>query len=203
MVPAVLISHTGIGGLALGGGIGWLTRKFGLSIDNLVAAEIVTADGRVLRATADEHPDLFWAIRSGVGNFGVVTSFEFRLHQIDTTFQFGLFFWSLDQGPEAMRLASEIVPAMAPDINAVIAAVNAPPAPFVPSQYHFAPGYALLLTGFGSADEHDRVVTEIRERVPPLFDLSRRCPMSSCRNFWTRPTPGACTPVRRACTSRI
>jgi len=170
-VPAGLISHTGIGGLALGGGMGWLTRKFGLSIDNLLAGEVVTADGRVVRATADEHPDLFWAIRGGGGNFGVVTSFEFRLHEVDPTVQFGLFFWGLENGPEAMRLASEIVPAMAPDINAVIAAVNAPPAPFVPSQHHFAPGYALLLTGFGSPDEHDRVVTEIRERVPPLFDL--------------------------------
>ena len=203
-----MISHTGIGGLALGGGIGWLTRKFGLSIDNLVAAEIVTADGRVLRATADEHPDLFWAIRGAGANFGIVTSFEFEVDEVGDIGFAQLAFDATDTAGfferwGAMRLASEIVPTMAPDINAVIAAVNAPPAPFVPSQYHFAPGYALLLTGFGSADEHDRVVTEIRERVPPLFDLSRRCPMSSCRNFWTRPTHGACTPVRRACTSRI
>ena len=150
-MPAGLISHTGVGGLTLGGGMGWLTRKFGLSIDNLAAAEVVTADGRVLRASDDEHPDLFWAIRGGGGNFGVVTSFEFRLHELDPMVQFGLFFWGLDQGPEALRLAREITAAMPPDINAVFGAVNAPPAPFVPQQHHFAPGYALLLTGFGSA----------------------------------------------------
>jgi hypothetical protein len=143
-VPAGLISHTGVGELTLGGGMGWLTRKFGLSIDNLVSAEVVTADGRVLRASADDNPALFWAIRGGGGNFGVVTSFEFQLHEVDPTVQFGLFFWGLDQGPEALRLAREIVAALPPDVNAVIGAVNAPPAPFVPEQHHFQPGYVLL-----------------------------------------------------------
>jgi hypothetical protein len=151
--------------------MGWLTRKFGLSIDNLLSAEVVTADGRVLRAAADEHPDLFWAIRGGGGNFGVVTSFEFGLHQVGPMVQFGLFFWSLDQGREVLRLARDIVAAMPPDINAVLAAVNAPPAPFVPKQHHLAPGYALLLTGFGSGPEHAQLVTRIREGIPPLFDL--------------------------------
>jgi len=169
--PAGLVSHTGVGGLTLGGGMGWLTRKFGLSIDNLVSAEVVTADGRVLRAAQDEHPGLFWAIRGGGGNFGVVTSFEFRLHEAGPMVQFGLFFWSLDQGPQVLRLAREITAAMPPDINAVIAALNAPPAPFVPQQHHFAPGYALLLTGFGSAQEHAQLVTQIRDSVPPLFDM--------------------------------
>jgi FAD/FMN-containing dehydrogenase len=170
-VPAGLVSHTGVGGLTLGGGMGWLTRKFGLSIDNLVSAGVVTADGRVLRAAADENPDLFWAIRGGGGNFGVVTSFEFALHELDPMVQFGLFFWSLDQGAEALRLAREITAAMPGDINAVVAAVNAPPAPFVPQEHHLAPGYALLLTGFGSGPEHAQLVTRIRESLPPLFDL--------------------------------
>jgi FAD/FMN-containing dehydrogenase len=170
-VPAGLVSHTGVGGLTLGGGMGWLSRKFGLSIDNLISAEVVTADGQVLRAAADEHPDLFWAIRGGGGNFGVVTGFEFGLHELDPVVQFGMFFWSLDEGQAAMRLAREIVATMPPDINAVIAAVNAPPAPFVPEQYHFEPGYALLLTGFGSRQEHAELVTRIRESLPPLFDL--------------------------------
>jgi hypothetical protein len=160
-----------VGGLTLGGGMGWLTRKFGLSIDNLVSAEVVTADGQVRRACAGEHPDLFWAIRGGGGNFGVVTAFEFALHQVDPIVQFGLFFWPLDQGRQALRLAREITAAMPPEINAVAGAVNAPPAPFVPPEHHFAPGYVLLLTGFGSGPEHARLVTRIRESLPPLFDL--------------------------------
>ena len=170
-VPAGLVSHTGVGGLTLGGGMGWLTRKFGLSIDNLTAAEVVTADGRVLRAAADEHPDLFWAIRGGGGNFGVATWFEFELHELDPMVQLGLFFWPLDQGPAALRLARQITTALPADVNAVIAAVNAPPAPFVPAQHHHTPGYALLLTGFDSAPGHSRLVDEIRETLPPLFDL--------------------------------
>ena len=170
-VPAGLVSHTGVGGLTLGGGMGWLTRKYGLSIDNLVSAEVVTADGRVLRASAAEHPDLFWAIRGGGGNFGVVSSFEFELHELDPTVQFAMFFWGLDQGREALRLAREITAAMPPDINAVAGAVNAPPAPFVPEQHQLEPGYALLLAGFGGTQEHARLVDQIRGSLPPLFDL--------------------------------
>src|SRR3984957_16253645 len=170
-VPAGLISHTGVGGLTLGGGMGWLTRKFGLSIDNLVSAEVVTADGRVRRASAGEHPDLFWAIRGGGGNFGVVTSFEFALNEVDPIVQFGLFFWPLDQGAQALRLAREITAAMPPEINAVIGALNAPPAPFVPPEHHFAPGYVLLLAGFGPGPEPAQLATRIPESPPPLFDL--------------------------------
>jgi hypothetical protein len=170
-MPAGLVSHTGVGGLTLGGGMGWLTRKFGLSIDNLVSAEVVTADGQVRRASASEHPDLFWAIRGGGGNFGVVTSFEFTLHEVDPIVQVGLFFWPLNQGREALRLAREITRAMPPEINAVAGALNAPPAPFVPPEQHLTPGYVLLLTGFGSGPEHAALAAQIRESLPPLFDL--------------------------------
>jgi FAD/FMN-containing dehydrogenase len=170
-VPAGMVSHTGVGGLTLGGGMGWLTRKFGLTIDNLTAAEVVTADGRVLRAAPDENPDLYWAIRGGGGNFGVVTSFQFRLHEVDPTVQVGLFFWGIDQGQETLRLARDVAADLPAELNIVIAALNAPPAPFVPAEHHFTPGFALLLTGFNGTPDHARAVDRIRDALPPLFDL--------------------------------
>ena len=169
--PAGLVSHTGVGGLTLGGGMGWLTRKFGLAIDNLIAAEIVVADSRILRAAADENPELFWAIRGGGGNFGVVTSFEFQLHEVGPLIEFGLFFWGIDQGAEVLRIAREVIATLPRDLNAVIAGLNAPPAPFVPEQHQFRPGYALLITGFGSAEEHAAAAARIREALPPLFEF--------------------------------
>src|SRR5205085_2958791 len=94
--PGGFISHTGIAGLTLGGGFGWLTRKAGLSCDNLVAAEVVLADGRVVRASEDDNAELFWALRGGGGNFGVVTSFEYRLHEVGPIVNLGLFFFGLE-----------------------------------------------------------------------------------------------------------
>jgi FAD/FMN-containing dehydrogenase len=170
-VPTGLVGHTGIGGLTLGGGMGWLTRKAGLSIDNLASAEVVVADGRILRAAADENADLFWAIRGGGGNFGVVTEFEFRLHQVEPIVQFGLFFWGQEQGDEALRLMRDVVADLPRSLNAVpAAALHAPPAPFVPVEHHHKLGHALLLVGFGDAAEHQQVVDRIRTTLPPLFD---------------------------------
>src|SRR5664279_3030949 len=98
--PGGFISHTGIAGLTLGGGIGWLTKMAGLSCDNLVAAEMVTADARIVRATKDDNPELLWALRGGGGNFGVVTSFEFALHPVGPLVSLGLFFFGLDNGTQ-------------------------------------------------------------------------------------------------------
>lgn len=170
-VPFGAISHTGVGGLTLGGGMGWLSRKFGLSVDNLESAEVVLADGRVVRASADAHPDLFWALRGGGGNFGVVTEFEFRLHPVDPMVELGFFFWSLDQGAAALRLARDIATTLAPDLNVIVGAVNAPPEPFVPPEHHFAPGYVLLLTGFDGTPAHAAAVARIRAELPPTFDM--------------------------------
>jgi FAD/FMN-containing dehydrogenase len=169
--PTGLVSHTGVGGLTLGGGMGWLTRKFGLAVDNLVSAEVVVADGRILRAASDENPELFWGIRGGGGNFGIVTSFEFRLHEVGPLVQFGLFFWPLHQGTGVLRMARDVIATLPLDVNVVIAGLNAPPAPFVPEQHYFRPGYALLVSGFDDAEKHAAVVDRIRETLPPLFDF--------------------------------
>ncbi|MDM0085218.1 FAD-binding oxidoreductase [Variovorax sp. J31P179] len=170
--PGGFISHTGVAGLPLGGGIGWLTKMAGLSCDNLVAAEVVTADSRIVRASAEENPELFWALRGGGGNFGVVTSFEFALHPVGPLVNLGLFFFGLDNGSEALQFARGFVKTLPTDATAFLAiGLSAPPAPFVPEQYRFRPGHALLVAGFGSAEAHREAVAPIREAVTPLFEL--------------------------------
>lgn len=170
-MPAGLVSHTGVAGLTLGGGMGWLTRQAGLTIDNLVSAEVVTADGQVRHAAEDEHADLFWAIRGGGGNFGVVTEFEFALHEVDPVVQFGFLFWDAEQGPEVLRLARQVIATLPRELNVIIGGLNAPPAPFVPEAHHGRLGYAMLITGFGAVDEHNELVEHIRSSLPPLFEL--------------------------------
>jgi FAD/FMN-containing dehydrogenase len=175
-VPAGMVSHTGVGGLTLGGGMGWLTRKHGLSIDNVESVQIVTADGRILRAAADENADLFWAVRGGGGNFGVVTEFEFQLHEAGPLVQYAMLFWGLDQGAEMLRMAREVIPSMPRDINIVTACLNAPPAPFVPEEHHFKPGYALVIVGFGSPEQHAEALDKIRRLLPPLVEFATAMP---------------------------
>jgi FAD/FMN-containing dehydrogenase len=168
---AGIVGHTGVGGLTLGGGMGWLTRKHGLALDNLVSAEVVTADGRVRQVSPDAEPDLFWAIRGGGGNFGVVTRFDFRLHPVGPIVQFGMFLWPVEQTEAVLRLARDVVAVLAPDLNVIIGGVSAPPAPFVAEEHHGRHCSGLLLTGFGTAAEHDAVVTRIRTELPPLAEL--------------------------------
>lgn len=165
-VPTGLVGHTGIGGLTVGGGMGWLTRQAGLACDNLESAEVVVADGRILRASADEHLDLFWAIRGGGGNFGVVTEFVYRLHEVGPMIQFGFLFWEAERGRDALRAIREAVATLPRSCNILLAGMNAPPAPFVPEEHHLKPGFALVLGGFGDPDEHARAVAGLRAALP-------------------------------------
>jgi FAD/FMN-containing dehydrogenase len=170
-VPAGIIGHTGVAGLTLGGGMGWLTRSCGLSIDNLLGAEVVLADGRIVQASSAEHPDLFWALRGGGGNFGVVTEFLFRCQEVGPTIDFALFFWGLDQGPEAWRCMREVSATLPRGLSPILGAINAPPAPFVPEAHQLQPGYAMMIAGFGSPEQHAAAVEQVRAQCPPLFDL--------------------------------
>ncbi|MEO8134081.1 MAG: FAD-binding oxidoreductase [Betaproteobacteria bacterium] len=183
--PGGFISHTGIAGLTLGGGIGWLTPMAGLSCDNLVAAQMVTADSRIVRASKEENSDLFWALRGGGGNFGIVTSFEFALHPVGPLVNLGLFFFGLDNGAEALRFARDFVKTLPAEATAFLAiGMSAPPAPFVPEQYHFVPGHALLVVGFGSAAEHQAIVAPIRTAVAPLFELVTPMPFVALQQMF-------------------
>jgi hypothetical protein len=170
-VTGGVISHTGVGGLTLGGGMGWLTRRAGLSCDNLVSAEVVLADGSIVTASAGEHPDLFWALRGGGGNFGVVTAFELALHEVGPEAQLGFFFWGVDQGAEALRFCRGYIAGLPDDAGVLLAGLSAPPEPFVPDEHQLQDGFALLVATWGSAAEHAELVRPVREQMPGLFDL--------------------------------
>src|SRR5438067_1994006 len=143
-VTGGIVSHTGVGGLTLGGGIGHLMRKFGLVIDNLRSAEVVTADGRVLRASPTENEDLFWAIRGGGGNFGIATEFEFQLAPLGPTVLGGLAFWAPDKGPELMRRYRELCQRCPDEVTTLLVYLHAPPFDFVPADVQHKPGYAVV-----------------------------------------------------------
>ena len=183
--PGGFVSHTGVAGLTLGGGIGWLTGVAGLSCDNLLAVEIVTADSRILRVSKDAHPDLFWALRGGGGNFGVVTSLTFALHSVGPTVNLGLFFFGLETGADSLRFARDFISRLPQKATAFLAiGMSAPPAPFVPEQYRFQVGHALLVVGYGSVEEHATLVAPIREAVTPLFELVTPIPFVALQQLF-------------------
>ncbi len=187
--PGGFISHTGVAGLTLGGGVGWLSRIAGLSCDNLVSVELVTADGAIVRASAGENPDLFWGVRGGGGNFGVVTSFEFQLHEVGPMVLFALSFWDLDHGPAAFRAARDLAPQLPDDVAVFFAGLSAPPAPFVPEQYRGATGYAVLLVGLGAPEEHARAVAALREAAPPTFAFDTPIPYVELQKMFDESAP--------------
>jgi FAD/FMN-containing dehydrogenase len=162
-----VVGSTGIAGLTLGGGIGWLDRMAGLSCDNLIEAEVVTADGRAVEASGTSHQDLMWALRGGGGNFGVVTSFAYRLHPVTTAYG-GLLAYTFDRAADVLRVYAQ-AGEQAPGHLALYAALlTAPPLPFIPERLHGQPLAALLPVCFGTADDHpERAVAALRSLLPP------------------------------------
>jgi FAD/FMN-containing dehydrogenase len=188
-VTGGFISQTGVAGLTLGGGIGWLVRTAGLSCDNLVGAQVVTADGQVRRATAAENPDLFWAIRGGGGNFGVVTEFEFALHQVGPIVQLGVFLFHPDSGADLFRFARDYVRQLPDECGVFLAGLSAPPAPFVPPELHFAPAFALLVVGLGDEADHARLVAPILESLEPMVQMVTPIPYAALQQMFDESAP--------------
>jgi FAD/FMN-containing dehydrogenase len=167
--PSGIISTTGVGGLTLGGGIGYLTRKYGLTIDNLLGVDMVLADGRFVTATAVDHPDLFWAVRGGGGNFGVVTSFLFRLHPVRMV-QAGPTLWPLEQAMEVLRAYRRFIVNAQEDVNGFFAFLTVPPAPMFPEPLHGKKVCGIVWYSTASAEATEAALKPMRTLGKPLFD---------------------------------
>jgi FAD/FMN-containing dehydrogenase len=166
-----IVSHTGVAGLTLGGGIGFLMRKHGLAVDNLLAAEVVTAEGSVVRASADEHPDLFWALRGGGGNFGVVTSFLFALHPLGPTVLAGPVFWAADDTTDVLRFYRDFAAEAPDELGSVVRLGTVPPLPVIPQDLHWRPAIAVACCYAGAVDDGERAVQALRRFGAPFADL--------------------------------
>ncbi len=166
-----IVSHTGVAGLTLGGGIGFLMRKHGLAVDNLLAAEVVTAEGGIVRASADEHPDLFWALRGGGGNFGVVTSFRFALHPVGPTVMAGPVFWAADDTADVLRFYRDFTAAAPDELGTVVRLGTVPPLPVIPEDLHYRPAIAVACCYAGAVEDGERAVRALRRFGTPLVDL--------------------------------
>jgi FAD/FMN-containing dehydrogenase len=160
------VSHTGVAGLTLGSGSGWLERLHGLTADNLVGASVVTADGSVVRASAHEHPDLFWALRGGGGNFGVVTEFELALHPVGPMVHGGMLMFEWDRAAEAVTVYRDLMLAAPDEFGGCVALRLAPPAPFVPGRLVGEPVATIVVAAFGDPADADRLVAPLRALAP-------------------------------------
>jgi hypothetical protein len=167
-VPSGIISTTGVGGLTLGGGLGYLSRRHGLTIDNLIEADVVLADGEQVRASAQENPELFWALRGGGGNFGVVTSFRFRAHPVSTVMA-GPTFWPIEQAAEVLRLYREFLPSAPREVNGFFALMTIPPADFLPAELHGRKVCAVMWCCLGSQEATAESLAPMQEVGTPLL----------------------------------
>ncbi len=176
-------STTGIAGLTLGSGSGWLERKCGLTADSLLSVDIVTAAGETLTASENENSELFWGIRGGSGNFGIVTSFTYRLHQVGPLIYGGLMASLPDRAEDILRFMRDYMADAPQDLGAAVAFISAPPEPFVPAEMHFKPMVGLVICWTGDHEEGERVVAPIREVAQPVLDMVQPMPYTALQTM--------------------
>jgi FAD binding domain/Berberine and berberine like len=168
-VPAGIISTTGVGGLTLGGGLGYLTRKYGLTIDNLIEADVVLADGSLVRASESENGDLFWALRGGGGNFGVVTSFTFQARPVSTVIA-GPMLWPLEQAPDVLAAYTELLAGGPDELGGFFAFLTVPPGPPFPEELHLKKMCGVVWCYAGPEEDARALLAPIRAKFPPALD---------------------------------
>jgi FAD/FMN-containing dehydrogenase len=169
-VPTGIIASTGVGGLALGGGLGHLTRRCGLTIDNLVSAELVLADGSFVTASEWQNEDLYWAIRGGGGNFGIVTSFVFKAHNVHTDYA-GPMLWEFEEAPKILRWYRDLIRTAPDELNGFFAFMTVPPGPPFPEHLHWKKMCAIIWCYSGPLEKAEEVFKPLRAFSPPALDL--------------------------------
>jgi FAD/FMN-containing dehydrogenase len=177
-----VVSTTGVAGLTLGGGIGWLMRKHGLACDNLISADVITADGRLLMTSAEQHPDLFWALRGGGGNFGVVTSLELRLHPVGPEVYGGLLIYTVDRAADVLRMVRDWVPETPEELGIAVALTGAPAAPFIPEELHGQPIAGVVICFTGPDEGRERMLAPLRE-LDPAVDMVGPMPYTAVQSM--------------------
>src|SRR5215203_2538924 len=165
------VSHTGVAGLTLGGGIGLLHRTHGLTIDQLLSVDLITADGEFVKASETENPDLFWGVRGGGGNFGIVTDFEFRRNPVGPIVLAGPIFWLIEESPKVLRFYREWIAEAPDELMTIVANRKAPPLPFVPRELHGKLVVGVVCCYAGSVEEGEKVVQPLKEFGSPVLDL--------------------------------
>ena len=171
VVPAGVISTTGVAGLTLGGGWGWLSRTYGLTIDNLRRVDLVTAEGELVHASETEHPDLFWAIRGGGGNFGVVTSLEYDAHEVGPEILGGMIVHPFDDATELLRAHRDFVAEASDELVCYAAILTAPPEPFLPREVHGTTVVAFVVCYSGDVEAGEAAIKPLREVGEPIADI--------------------------------
>ena len=193
------VSETGVAGLTLGGGFGYLTRRFGWTVDNLAEVEIVTADGQVRIANRDEHAELFWALRGGGGNFGVVTRFSFRLHEVGPMITGGLIIWSAERADEVLAAYRDLTESAPRELTAAAIVRLAPPAPFLPQVWHGKPIAGIQVCHSGTNADAD--LAPVRALGRPDRGPDRRKPYVALQSMLTPWSPSGCTATGRPSSS--
>jgi FAD/FMN-containing dehydrogenase len=182
-VTGGIISHTGIGGLTLGGGLGHLMRKHGLTVDSVRAVDLVTAEGERMRVDADTEPELFWGLRGGGGNFGIATAFDYQLHPVGPIVLGGPIFWPISDAPEVLRFIRDYAPTAPDELGITIALRRAPPMPFLPPDKYGAPVLGLILVWAGDIAEGQKALAPLRGIGTPLADVVRPVPYLSLQSM--------------------
>jgi FAD/FMN-containing dehydrogenase len=170
-VPSGIVTHTGVAGLTLGGGIGWIMRKFGLTIDNLLSVDMVTADGEFVQASADRNADLFWGVQGGGGNFGIVTDFEFRMHPLGPDVMAGPVFWGVDDAPAVLNFYRDWIAEAPDELMTLVVQRRAPALPVVPPDLVGKLVIAVVACYAGPPDEGERVLRPLKSFGSPVLDL--------------------------------